>query len=396
MVEEALVDSYNYVINRNGTIYEILKKSHIIAGGAQGHLFEKYVIYNMNPKNKENKCIFLFNSLLVNKNELIEKFLPNDNENFRCKKSKVKIKNLEDGIYLFEKRIFGGKNFDMAIIELITEEGIQEAKVFLFQILMYKDNIYTIKDLLKDIRIMIEYLSIYYSFTIKEENVFFTYIFDISCPIVCLNKCKKRNISYIFYSSQNNCFISSEGYNIESLDNIFICPLTLNLLKFDNNTIKENYIYKVYDIKHKLNNSLEQYIFNVIKNNKDYGFTNDFIKIKYIRSNNSLNFLNNYSYLCIIELKNEMEQQFQFEFIKDELPSYKDIKSIYIIRSFKNNEEIQPIGIFYCSNKEKYDFKVEARIHNYKKDIYDIYEVTSNEQNTDEFDYISEANNIFK
>ena len=64
----------------------------------------------MNPKNKENKCIILFNSLLVNKNELLDKFLPNDNEKFRGKKGKIKRKNLEDGTYFFEQRIFGGKS----------------------------------------------------------------------------------------------------------------------------------------------------------------------------------------------------------------------------------------------------------------------------------------------
>ena len=47
LVEEALVDVYNFVINRNRTIYKILTDSNIIAGGAQGHLFEKYVICNI-------------------------------------------------------------------------------------------------------------------------------------------------------------------------------------------------------------------------------------------------------------------------------------------------------------------------------------------------------------
>ena len=396
LVEEALVDVYNFVINRNGTIYNILKDCKIIAGGAQDHLFEKYVIYNMNPKNKENNCINLFNNLLVKKSEILDKFLPNDNEKFRGKKGKIKRKNLEDGTYFFEQRIFGGKSFDAAIIELITKGGIQEAKVFLFQISIRKENIYTISDLLKDIKTMIEYLNIYYSFIIKEENVYFTYIFDINCPLDCLDKCKKNNIPYIFYSSQDNSFINSKGNNIESMDNIFICPLTSKLLELDSNAMKDNKVYKVFTVKHKLNKSLEKYILNVIKKNKEYGFENDFIKIKFIRSNNTLHFLNNYNYLCIIKVNHEKEKNFLYSFFKGELPSYENLKSIYIIRFFKYNAEIQPIGIFYYSSIEIYDLKITTRTINYKEDIYDIYEVTSNEQNKDEFDYKTEVNDLFK
>jgi len=314
LVEEAFVAVYNFIINRNRTIYKILKDSNIIAGGAQGHLFEKYVIYNINPKNKENKCIYLFNSLLVNKNELLDKFLPDDNEKFRGKKSKIKRKNLEDGTYFFEQRIFGGKSFDAAIIKLITKGGMQEAKVFLFQISMHTEKIFTISDLQKDIKTMIEYQNIYHSFTIKEENVYFTYIFDISCPINCLEKCKEKNIPYIFYSSQDNSFISSEGNNIVSMDNIFICPLTSKLLKLDSNIMKDNNIYKVFNVKHKLGKALEKYIIKVIKKYKDFGFANDFIKIKFIRSNKTLHFFKNYNCLCLLKVINEKEKKFIFSF----------------------------------------------------------------------------------
>ena len=266
LVEEALVDIYNFVINRNGTIYEILRDSKIIAGGAQGHLFEKYVIYNMNPKNTQNKFIILFNDFWVTNNELIEKFLPKENEKFRNKKGKVKKKTLKDGIYLFEQKIFGGKSFDTAIFELRTINGIQQAKVFLFQISIHKDNIYSISTLLKNIKIMIEYFDIYYSFSIKVENVYFTYIFDIKCPLDTINKCKEEKIPYIFYSSKENIFISSESKSIMSSDNIFICPYSSKLFKFNNNNENQDKnIYYVYKNHHQINKSLEKYIFRMIK-----------------------------------------------------------------------------------------------------------------------------------
>ena len=182
LVEEVLVDIYNFIINKYGTIYKILKDSKIISSGTQGNLFEKYVIYNINPINNSYHSILLFNSICITKNEIVAKILPNENENFRENKGKITKKILKDGVYLFEQRIFGGKSFDAAIIELKTVNNIQEAKVYLLQISIHKRDIFDINRLQKDILIMIEYFDIYYSFIIKKENVYFTYIFEKGIP----------------------------------------------------------------------------------------------------------------------------------------------------------------------------------------------------------------------
>ena len=89
---------------------------------------------------------------------------------------------MKDGVYLFEQRIFGGKSFDAAIIELKTVNNIQEAKVYLLQISIHKRDIFDINRLQKDILIILEYFDIYYSFIIKKENVYFTYIFEKGIP----------------------------------------------------------------------------------------------------------------------------------------------------------------------------------------------------------------------
>ena len=395
LVEEALVDIYNLIINMKGTIYKILKDSKIISGGAQGHLFEKYVIYNMNPKNTENKFKILFNDFLVTKNELIEKFLPKENEKFRNKKGKVEKKILKDGIYLFEQKIFGGKSFDTAIIELNTIKGIQVAKVFLFQISIHKDNIYSISTLLKYIKTMIEYFDIYYTFSIKEENVYFTYIFDISCPLDTIDKCKKANIPYIFFSSKENIFISSEGKNISSSDNIFICPYSSKLFKFDkNNEIQVENIYDVYKKNHQIDESLEEYIFKMIRDSDYYNFGKTFIKIKYIRSSHITGLSNYYKYLCINKVKDEKEKKVILSlwsgYSHNDVPKY-----IYIVIFHKNTNEIRWNAIFYYNSRRILDSELKLII-GCQGDLYDIYEVTANNEKCDIFDYIADESSLFK
>ena len=51
-------------------------------------MFEKYVIYNMNPKYSPIKIKNLFNYFTIKKNEVVEKFVPRDNENYLKKKIK--------------------------------------------------------------------------------------------------------------------------------------------------------------------------------------------------------------------------------------------------------------------------------------------------------------------
>jgi hypothetical protein len=88
LVEEIMVDIYYYIINRNGTIYQIFVDSNLINSSSKGNMFEKYVIYNMNPKYSPIKIKNLFNYFTIKKNEVVEKFVPRDNENYLKKKIK--------------------------------------------------------------------------------------------------------------------------------------------------------------------------------------------------------------------------------------------------------------------------------------------------------------------
>ena len=96
LIEEIMVELYNYVISKNNQINMIFKKGNFLPRSSLGCLFEKYVIYNINPLSYDEKKITLFNYFKITKNEKVPKFLPNKNDY----KKNIKIKNWMMDIFI--------------------------------------------------------------------------------------------------------------------------------------------------------------------------------------------------------------------------------------------------------------------------------------------------------
>ena len=70
-------------------------------------------------------------------------------------------------------------------------------------------------------------------------------------------------------------------------------------------------------------------------------------------------------------------------------------KNIYLIIMHKNQNEILWKAIFYYNSSTIYEKNIEIKI-SFHGDLYDIFEVTSNDDNYDIFDYIADASSLFK
>ena len=119
--------------------------------------------------------------MILNKNENPKKIIFED--------------NLEKGIYLITQKRYGGKALDIALIKVsdydseivgiqisINKKGIftkEEVQMFLFQL---QTNIYY-----------------YYNLEVKDENLYFCYIFDYNNQVQDMLKgCKKNRMKYFF------------------------------------------------------------------------------------------------------------------------------------------------------------------------------------------------------
>ena len=379
LIEEIMVELYNYVISKNSQIYMIFKKGNILPRNSLGGLFEKFVIYKINPLSNDEKKVILFNYFIITKNEKVPKFLPNKNEEFY--KKTYKKKNLDDGTYLFEQEIFGGKSFDVGIIQLDTKSNIQNSKVFLFQISIHKNKIFKIDELQQYINTFIEYFSFLYSFTIKKENVYFSYIFEIE------NKEKKteykmNKIPFIYYSVSNNIFLDKNLKEINSINNIFICPATYNLLHIENNNDKfENNNEQKYSIF----NGVKKKIIDIIRSNKYFNISN-YINVQFLKNTNSKNTIFQKNYMFLREIKN-----LEKEHLKTLLNSYNfSYKNLYLIIFKFPFDEIKQHLILYYNQKNINQIKIDKYSEFSNNSIFDLYEIT---ENNDEDKFIEESQN---
>ena len=256
IVEEIIVEIYNFIINKNPDIFKLLEKTKI-DNGAKGGLFEKYVIFNM----KGNKSNFknIFYPYDIRAIEYIERFLPRENEKYYKKKE---LKYLEDGIYIFEQKIFGGKTFDVGIF-IINQNS---AKVYLFQISINKKIIYEINHLMVYINSFIEYFSYFYTMKIEKENVYFSYIFSLENKTELIENVKTKGSHCIFFDIYKSLFVNEKGKIINNINEIAFYPFKNNFHTFP----KEKKIFK------NLNSEEEKGIIEYLKieklfvNDKEY------------------------------------------------------------------------------------------------------------------------------
>jgi hypothetical protein len=129
VVEEIMVEIFSTIFYKNVRINNIFKLLNI-DGCAKGYVFEKFIIHKMKPN---DKYLPAFGYFKINKVIQCDKFVPKSNENWdkfiKSKQTFIKC------TYLFEQKIFGGKAFDAAIIELKTNG---EIIAYLFQISIMK------------------------------------------------------------------------------------------------------------------------------------------------------------------------------------------------------------------------------------------------------------------
>ena len=138
--------------------------------------------------------------MILNKNENPKKIIFED--------------NLEKGIYLITQKRYGGKALDIALIKVsdydseivgiqisINKKGIftkEEVQMFLFQL---QTNIYY-----------------YYNLEVKDENLYFCYIFDYNNQVQDMLKgCKKNRMKYFFFDITNDCFKDEKGNIINKI-----------------------------------------------------------------------------------------------------------------------------------------------------------------------------------
>ena len=227
LVGEVMNELYEYIIYENNNIYEIFDNINLDRG-ALGGLYEKYVIYFMEP-NKYTHEKNLFNLFNVKEIVTVEKFVPTTREKYF--EHKFKLRTLKEGDYLFIQKQFGGKAFDCAIIR-IGKNG--EAQVFFFQISIHKSIIYTITELNIIIDEFIKYFSYQFKNIIRKENVYFTYIFHTKGKDKFCEDCDKNNLKCIFFNPSFQSFTNRDDVNLDDINfkshinDIFVNPFTFN------------------------------------------------------------------------------------------------------------------------------------------------------------------------
>ena len=297
LVGEVMNKIYEYIIYENHNIYQIFDNIKLDKG-ALGGLYEKYVIHFMEPDKYEQERK-LFNLFNIQEIVIIEKFVPKLEEKYN--EHKFKIRSLKEGDYLFKQEQFGGKAFDCAIIRIKKNN---EAQVFFFQISIYKDKdkLYSIPELNKFIIKFIDYFSYQFTFKIKQEDVYFTYIFHNQKKDELYNECNKKQLKCIFFNPSLQKFTNINNVNLDNIhtniNNIFVNLFTLNdnddidMRDFtdkqaSNHITQPNFILN--DKQKKKIEKLWKNLFTEFQNNKieiSYSHNTHFLDEKYLCNKN--------------------------------------------------------------------------------------------------------------
>ena len=269
LVGEVMNKIYEDIIYENNNIYQIFDNIKLDRGALDG-LYEKYVIHFMEPDEHihERKLFNLFN---INEIITVDKFVPNSKEKYF--NHNYVIRSLKNGDYLFKQNQFGGKAFDCAIIRVNNNN----AQVFFFQISIKKDTLYSINQLNKFIETFIDYFSYQFDLKIKQEDVYFSYIFHTKEKDELCKKCDKNNLKCIFFNPSIQKF-TNKNYeelddinNENKINNIFVNPF--KLYNNNNNKDKDNDIDMEDLVNIKVSNNIMQpnftlnynQIYNIVK-----------------------------------------------------------------------------------------------------------------------------------
>ena len=266
--EHQLYFKIRYIIYENNNIYQIFQNINLDKGALSG-LYEKYVIHFMEPD--KYKCVrTLFNLFNIREIVTVDKFVPTSREKYF--KRKFKIRDLKEGDYLFKQEIFGGKAFDCAIIRIKKNS---EAEVFFFQISIYKDTIYSIDELNGFIKTFIDYFSYQFVFSIKQENVYFTYIFHTEKKDELVNECKNNRLKCIFFNPSIQRFTDKNNADLEdinencNINHIFVNPFEISAnedIEMEEVLQKKKTIKDIMQPNFKLNNAQKNNIEKLWKN----------------------------------------------------------------------------------------------------------------------------------
>ena len=258
LVQEVLGEIYEYIIYGNSSIYNIFDEINLDAG-ALGGIFEKLVSYHISPNDIIKKKL-LFHTFCITKAYTVDKFLPNDKE--KIDKKMFEYQTLDQGTFFFKQKIFSGKGFDLGII-LIDNKN--QATVYLFQVSISKDAIYSIELLKEYINGFIEYFKLQFSFVIEKENVFFTYLFDPKNKDSLLKLCEPKNMPCIFFNPLSKLFTDKNDYEIINIENIFIAPFKKDI----DDLILEDLGEKMYNKTFDLNDKISSIIIEILKKEKN-------------------------------------------------------------------------------------------------------------------------------
>ena len=216
LIREIMEDFYKYlIVKRNfGPIKRLANKK----GSAFATIFELKIRYDFYSPIRGS--VRYFKNFVIEGSVTMEVIIPKKNE----KKQTIGfIQQLElDKAYLVEQKQFGGKHLDFLIIHMT-----KEPKVFGFQVSIYKQKIF--KNLSETYNILSKRLYSAFNVKVKEENIYFGYIFDYSRKEEqkyksMINNCHKNNMKYSFYDFDKNVLYNDKGNETHDIYDIVGVP----------------------------------------------------------------------------------------------------------------------------------------------------------------------------
>ena len=366
IVEEIMVTIFSEIFYCNvklKSIFNILD----IDGGAKGCVFEKFIIHKMKPNVNDS---LVFEYFKIDKIIKCDKFVPKSNENMNnFRKSKETFKK---GIYLFEQRIFGGKAFDLAIIEINDN---LEIKAYLFQISLKKlfKDIFNIEQLKKNIMDFAGYFSKIYEFYFEE--VYFTYIFDYANKNDMISFCNIKNMPYIFFEIEEEKFVDSEG-TLLKLDNNNIKDFFINPVEFKNDSFDIRKIKKL-DI---IDTNQEDHITKFIKKEPFFDIKKSqkiFLALSNDKINNVLKEKKQKRRIFVMKLSREESEKYYYSIYEtDKTFAIKNKKQLkhgcLLLYYFNFNDNVIPHVLLQNGNIYKLKFNPGNLIYNIDYFCYEI------------------------
>ena len=226
IINKIINELYEELIYYTSEFYNVLT-SKLLDEGAKGQFLEKVITYYLKPTS--NEYISFFDDILITQIEEIDKFIPKKNETQWKKKQIIKKKLNLNTTYLFTQKYFNGKCIDLLIIEVNESKSVN---VIGFKISIYKNKIYSKFSLKNYFNLMIDYITFHYDIEIKKENIFFSYIFDLSRKNdekikYLISNCKNNKIAYFFFDINKKEFVDIFGKRISEIGSKVKSPFNL-------------------------------------------------------------------------------------------------------------------------------------------------------------------------